>query len=54
MATTTTDFRGFSRIGWGGKLYHWTFNRKGRLSLHKGGVDSKCNRVHYNQRGQKQ
>jgi len=55
MATSTSDFRGSSSIGLRfGKLYHWTFNRKNQLTLHPGGVDGKCTRVHYNQRGDKQ
>lgn len=55
MSTSATEFRGESRIGYlWNKRYHWTFNRKGRLSLHRGGVEEKCSRVHYNQRGDKQ
>ena len=60
MATSSTAFRGPSSIGrmwpfmgWPGPfIYHWTFNRKGNLSLHRGEAE-KCKRVHYNQRGDK-
>ena len=55
MSTSFTDFKGFSSIGYSwGKQYHWTFSRRGCLLLHRGGVESKCKRIHHNQRGDKQ
>lgn len=37
-----------------GKTYHWTYNRRGKLTLHKGNHFATCRRVHYNKSGEKQ
>jgi hypothetical protein len=35
-----------------GKAYHWTFNKKGRLTLHTKPIN-KCKRVHLTKSGER-